>query len=44
VGKIAEKTVCSVFFDNMALYFECRISKTHWRFDPLGKNYQLLQI
>jgi len=25
VGKIAEKAVCrSVYFDNMALYFECQ--------------------
>jgi len=30
VGKIAEKAVYrSVFFDNMALYFECRINKMH---------------
>jgi len=29
VGKIAEKAVCkSVIFDNMALYFQCRISKS----------------
>jgi len=28
VGKITEKAVCkSVFFDNMALYFEYRINK-----------------
>jgi len=28
VGKIAEKAVCkSVFFDNVALYFECQINK-----------------
>jgi len=43
VGKISEKAVCmSVFFDNMARYFECRINETHsfwlffWRFCPLG--------
>jgi len=28
MGKIAEKAVCkSIFFDNIALYFECRINK-----------------
>jgi len=28
MGKIAKKAVCrSVFFDNLALYFECRINK-----------------
>jgi len=25
VGKIAEKAVCRSIFDNMTLYFECRI-------------------
>jgi len=30
LGKIAEKAVCrSVIFDNMALYFECRMNKKH---------------
>jgi len=33
VGKIAEKAVLGVNFDNLALYFECRIKK-----------YALLQI
>jgi len=28
VGKITEKAVCTDIFDNMALYFECRINKT----------------
>jgi len=27
LGKIAEKAVCRSVFDNMALYFECRINK-----------------
>jgi len=43
VGKIVEKAVYRiVFFDNMALYFECRNNKNallqtfFWRFCPLG--------
>jgi len=43
VGKIAEKAVGRIF-DNMALYFECRINKNltpsdcfFWRFCPLGR-------
>jgi len=27
VGKIAEKQSIGAYFDNMALYFECRINK-----------------
>jgi len=47
VGKISEKAVCgSIFFDNMALYFECRINKNRFpsdsflRFCPLRNTLQ----
>jgi len=32
VGKIAKKAVCRSIFDNMALYFECRINKGYYCF------------
>jgi len=50
MGEIAEKISVGVYFDNMALYFECRINKKRTASDcflaifPTGKQSSLGRI
>jgi len=39
--KSSKKQSVGVYFDNMALYFDCRINKNAWRFCPLGNTHAI---